>query len=101
MKTIKGIDESMSSFDDELPKDTVLPTYRKLFKSTVGLAAARSGEEALDMYQLGLKLKIEGADIALEDAEFKLLRGCVEKNAGQLISHYLAQLLMKLKESEK
>ena len=100
MKTIKGIDATPEPFD-ELPAGVTMPSYRKLFKSAVAMGAAANAEEAIDLYQLGLKLKVEGETVDLEDAEFKLLKKVCEKNTACWIAHYHAQALLKIKESEK
>lgn len=101
MKKIKGLEDKLSPIE-ELPKgvDVKLPTYRAMFKAAVGNSLGKSGEESIDLYQVGMKLKIEGDSIDLEDAEFKLLREACEKNPAQWTAHYHAQVLMKLKEAE-
>lgn len=101
MKTIKNIDDKPSHFQEDVLPETMaaLPTYRRMFKNAVGTVAARNGEEAIDLYQLGLKLKMEGSDISLEDAEFKLLKDTCEKNPAQWMAHFQAQVLLKIKES--
>lgn len=102
MKTIKNIDEKPTSFDESLPPEEIarIPTYRKLFKAAVGLTTKNNPAEALDLYQMGLKLKIESPDVALEDAEFKLLEESCRQNPANWVAHYFAQVLLKLKGAE-
>lgn len=107
MKTIKNIDDKLMYFqdiDDPLIQ-AQLPTYRRMMKSAVAMAVA-PGEQAIDLYQLGLKFAwSEGqtyvADLKLEDAEFKLLQEVVTKNPAAWMSHYLAQVMIRLRESAK
>lgn len=106
MKTIKNIDEKLMYFqdiDDPLIQ-AQLPTYRRMMKSAVAMAVA-PGEQAIDLYQLGLKFSWSeghnGADLKLEDAEFKLLQEVVGKNPAAWMSHYLAQVMIRLRESAK
>jgi len=102
MKTLKGLDEKLSTIE-EIPAgvDAKLPTYRLMYKAAVGGSLAKSGDEAVEHYQLGLKLRIEGNEIDLEDAEFKLLKAAVEKNPSQWNAHFHAQVVLKIKDSEK
>ena len=102
MKKVKGLDEKLSTVED-IPDGTNLkvPTYRMMFKSAVGGSLAKSGDDAIEHYQLGLKLRLDGNEIDLEDAEFKLLKGVVEKNPSQWAAHFHAQVVLKIKESEK
>lgn len=102
MKHLKGLDEKPTSFDDVPPEVMEkMPTFRKLFKAAIGMATRGSGEQAIDLYQVGLKLKLAEPDLSLEDAEFNLLREACNQNAPNWISHYHAQVMMKLKEAEK
>lgn len=107
MKTLKGIDEKIEWFTDDISDEqkALLPTYRKLMRVAVGGAAARNGEEALDYNEIGLKLRVDG-DVDLEEAEFKLLkRACEEHSAAKRqdgwIAHIQAKVLLKLKDAEK
>lgn len=103
MKTIKQIDEKIEWFAEDLSEieKSTLPTFRKLFKAAIGMGVSKNPEEAVDLYQIGLKLKIDGPDISLEDAEFKRLKECCNPNPANWISHVHACVLMKIKEAEK
>lgn len=102
MKTIKGLDEKPTSFDDDVPPEILaqLPTYRKMLKAALGLGAAKDGENAIDLLQIGLKLRLEGNDVSLEDAEFKLLKERCNENPAQWQAHYHGQVMLKLREAE-
>lgn len=102
MKTIKNIDERPPHFDDEVPADELLkiPTYRKFFRSAIGMGLAKDGDSAMDLIQIGLKLRVEGNDVTLEDAEFKALKERCERNTPQWAAHFHGHILLKLKESE-
>lgn len=101
MKTITAVDEKPTHFQDDVPVDVLatLPTYRKMFKAAVGMGMAKDGENAIDLMQLGLKLKVDG-DISLEDAEFKLLKERCSANPAQWAAHFHGQVMLKLKEAE-
>jgi hypothetical protein len=103
MKTIKAIDDKPTSFEDDMPQEFLdkMPTFRKLFRAAIGLTAKNDGNKALDLYQLGLKFRLEESDISIEDAEFNLLKEACNQNPAQWISHYHAQIMLKLKEAEK
>lgn len=101
MKTLKDLDAKPEPMQEDTPAEIIatFPTYRKLMKSAVGTTVAKSGEEAIDLVQLGLKLKIDG-DVSIEDAEFKLLKEKCEANPMKWESHYHGQILLKLREAE-
>lgn len=103
MKTLKDLDTHLVHFEEDLPIDTVaqLPTYRKMYKAALGMVSSKNGEEAIDLYQVGLKLKLNEPQIDLEDAEFKLLKEACAKNPVQWMAHYHAQVVLKLKEAEQ
>jgi hypothetical protein len=105
MRTIKNIDAQIEHFidDNSFPEDQKkqIPTFRQMFKAAVGLSLSKDGEQAIDLYQLGLKLKISESDINLEDAEFKLLKEKCGENPAKWIGHFHGQVMQKLKDSEK
>lgn len=102
MKKIKDIDQKPSHFQDDVPAETIdqMPTYRKMFRAAVGMALGRSGEESIELYQIGLKLKLDGSELSLEDAEFKILKDKCQQNPVGWSAHFHAQCLLKLKEAE-
>lgn len=100
MKTIKEVDTKPQPVNETDDMGRIV-TYRQMFKNAVALIAPKSGAYAIDMFQLGLKLKVDGSDVALEDAEFKLLNEALESNPLNWPSHFLGQALLKLKEAEK
>lgn len=101
MKTIKGVDEKPEHFQEDVPAEVIatIPTYRRMFKAAVGMGLSKGGENAIDLVQLGLKLRIEG-DITLEDAEFKLLKERCSENPAQWQAHFHGLVMLKLKEAE-
>jgi hypothetical protein len=102
MKTLTNVDDHLDSFNEELNDDQrrVLPTYRQAFKSIVGMTLNGDPEKAIDLYQLGLKFKLDEPNIQLEDAEFKLLKEATQKNPSQLLNHFWSQILLRLKDAE-
>ena len=103
MKTIKDIDGKPEPMEDKVPSTVLeqLPTFRKMFRSAVGTALSKSGEEAIELFEIGLKVKRAKADLELEDAEFTKLKSKCDDNQAQWTSHYHAQVAMKLKAAEK
>lgn len=102
MKTITAVDTKPTHFQDEVTPDVVasMPTYRKMFRAVCGMGLAKSGEEAMDLVQIGLKMQLADPDISLEDAEFRLLKERCEKNPVQWQAHFHGQVMLKLKEAE-
>jgi hypothetical protein len=98
MKTLSGLDDKPVPINDD-DDTTNIVSYRKMFQHAVALAVPKSGVHAVDLFQLGLKLKLDGA-VALENAEFKLLEEVVEANPLQQRAHFLGQAMLKLKEAQ-
>ena len=101
MKVIKGIDEKLELFsltDEGEKKDK--SSFKDMYRTIVSLSLGKSSEQALEMLELGMKIKGVEKDLELEDAEFKLLKSKVEDNMTQLPAYFHAQLLLKLKEAE-
>lgn len=102
MKVIKGVSEKLDVFtlsEDGETKDKA--SFKDTFRTIVSLSLGKSSEQALEMFELGLKLKnCKEDDLSLEDAEFKLLKEKVEANMTQQAAFFHAQLLKKLKEAE-
>jgi len=101
MKIIRGLKHKPIVVDDTIEKEKDMPTYRIMFKNMIGKSLAKSGEDSIERYQVGLKLMQDQEIINLEDAEFLLLKSAVTENQSQIAAHYQAQLLLKLNESEK
>lgn len=102
MKIIKNIDEKVKPFQDDLPEDVAnkLPSFRQLFKAGLGMAVRSDGEKAIDLYQIGLKFKLDQPDIELENAEFNTLKEVCNSNPAQWLSHYHAQIMLKIREAD-
>jgi hypothetical protein len=100
MKKITGLNQKISPIVEEAAEQ--MPTYRRLYRMAVGGSLGKSGEEAIDLFQLGLKLRQEEDTITLEDAEFKLLKEAVSKNGGQqpFVAHIHGQMMIRLREDE-
>jgi len=101
MKTIKGLRNKPGLLEEEPGINSTIPIFRLLFKNMIGKSLAKSGDDSIDRYQVGMKLMQDQDDIELEDAEFLLLKDAVETNQSQLAAHYHAQMMMKLKDAEK
>ncbi len=101
MKTIKSVDDKPSTFEENVPQNVLdtMPSFRKLFKAAIGLTVKSNGDQAIDLYQLGLKFKQDTPDISVEDAEFNLLKDACNSNPAGWHSHYHAQVMLKLKEA--
>lgn len=104
MKTITDLDDRLKHFDDTVGEALLhnMPTFRRMFLNVLGGGQAGTGEEALAMFALGLKIRKETAPvIILEDAEFATLASKCRANPLGWQAHFLAQVLMKLKSTEE
>lgn len=104
MMTLKELSKKPEILDDnptpELMKD--VPTYRRLFKMVVGNSmATEKTEQAVDMVQIAMKLRIDEDSIPLEDAQFKLLREKVVENQVKMTALFQGQMINLLDECEK
>lgn len=101
MKTIKGITEKLEVFSLKDESEYDKTSFQDVFRTIISLSLGKSGEQALEMFELGLKLKKnKETDLELEDAEFKLLKDYVHENKTQQPVFFHGQLLKKLKEAE-
>lgn len=102
MKQIKDINEKLDLFtltDEGEKKDK--SSYKDMYRTIVSLSLGKSGEQALEMFELGLKIKnVVGDVLGLEDAEYKLLKSKVDDNMTQVPAYFHAQLLLKLKQAD-
>lgn len=101
MKTIKGITEKLAVFSLRETQEVDSNSFQDVFRTIISLSIGKSAEQALEMFEIGLKLKNnKESNLELEDAEFKLLKEKVEANPNQQPAFFHAQLLLKLKEAE-
>ncbi len=103
MKTLTGLDQKPQLVEEPTDEKVIvlIPTFRTMLKRIAGNCEPKPGsEESIDLYQIGLKLAIEG-DVQLEDAEFKLLFEKSKTNPTKFSSHVLGQLLLKFKDAER
>ena len=98
MKKIVGLEEKVKSFDE---KDTLLQSYKEFFQAAVKFSVKKSGEEAVDLFEVNLKLKAANGEVDLEDAQFRLLKTCCNENPVGWPSVIHGQLYKKLQEAEK
>lgn len=102
MKVIKGVNEKLDVFtltDEGEQKDKA--TFKDMYRTIISLSLGNSGDQALEMFELGLKIKnTKENDVELEDAEFKLLKDKVAENKLQQPAYFIGQLLSKLKQAE-
>ena len=104
MKILKGLNNKPEILEEnptaEMTKD--VPTYRRLFKMVVGNSIAKEKtEEAVDMVQVAMKLRIDEDTIPLEDAQFKILREKVIDNDVKLTALFQGQMIILLDEAKK
>lgn len=101
MRQIEGLDQKLTHFDDaaDAPIKDGLPTFRRCYINGLVSAQAKDGEEALELYRIGNRIREAKDSVRLEDADFKILEGKIRANAPAWLAHYHAQLLLKLKTS--
>ena len=103
MKKLRGLDDRPQPLEKDTSKEVreQIPKFRRLYKMAVGNAMGRDAENAIELYQVGLKLRIDSDTIELEDAEFKLLKEKVEGNDAKFASTIHAQMILRIREDEK
>jgi len=106
MKRITGIDTKPDHYQADATAEALekMPTFRKMFIGAVGGATAKGQEEALDLQQIVLKLRVLNADgdhVDLEEAQLRLLTKKVEENNSQYAAYFLAQMFQKIKDAQE
>ena len=105
MKRLAGLNEKPQHYYDDAPENIaqVMPNFRKMYIGAVGGGSAKGLEEALDLQQIVLKLRVtnESDYVDLEDAQIKLLTKKVEENTQNYSSFFLAQMFQKIKNAEE
>lgn len=99
MKIIEGLNDQLQHWEDNLTPaaEASLPTFKKFYSNILGSAQGKTGDESIEMFLIGMKLKKAGDVVELEDAEHKLLLEKVTLNQNQVVAHFHAQLILKLK----
>lgn len=102
MKRIESLDEKLKHFDEAVGQAVGqnMPTFRRMFLNALGGGKADSGEEAITMFDLGIKIKNAGPAIDIEDSDFNILKGKCLSNPLGWQAHFLAQVIIKLNEAE-
>ena len=106
MIKIKGLDDRVIPIlTDGLTQEQLAQamTYRKVFVGIISNSIAKSGEEAIELVQLGLKLKLTEPEVDIEDSEFKLLKKTIDENKNGILNTLLqgsALILLNKCESE-
>lgn len=105
MKRIEGIDTKPEHYQDDVTPDVMekMPTFRKMFIALAGGGSAKGQEEAMDIQQIVLKLRVLNSDgdyVDLEDAQMRLLRKKVEENTANYTAFFLAQLFEKMTKAK-
>jgi hypothetical protein len=103
MKTIKGLEKRIQHFNEEdKVSPNELPTVRRMILNLLGAGKAKDGDEALAMWDLGLRIRrAEDSDITIEDADFKLINEKVKENILGWSAHYHAQMLLIMRETQR
>lgn len=102
MKTLKNVDREVEYLDGfNLPSGTKLSTMRMLLKILLNRTVSKSPDEAIDINQLLLKLRLVESDIQLENAEFKVMKEKVEANEMKMPQGEYGQLVTYVRECEK
>jgi len=103
VKTINGLNSKLQHFDESAPEvmTASLPTFKKMFLNLLGGGQPKDGDEAIEMFALGLKIRANQEDeILLEDRELNLLKTKCLANPAGWMAHFLAQAILKLKDAE-
>lgn len=101
MKRLTGLDDKIVNLEaGEVPADQ-LPSYRNLLKTILNRQVAKNAEEALDVNQILLKLRLVESDIEFENAEFKLIKDKVNENQAKMFQGPHGQMVAYLEKCEK
>jgi hypothetical protein len=100
MKKLTRLNDKLDPIFDEEKASANMPTFRRLYRVCLGNALAKTPDEAVDLVQVGLKLRLEDADVPLEDAEFALLKDAVTRNSQSMVAQLQGQLILRLREDE-
>lgn len=103
MKRIMNIDEQLNDINEELLSEAELakrPRYRQNLIAACGLIATSDPNEAIALFDIGLKIKNSQQTLMLENAEYEKLKNCVEKNPTRLPSVFFSQMIKKVRSAE-
>jgi hypothetical protein len=106
MRIISNLDDKPKLLDDINLSAEVLekiPTYRQLLKVLISNVAAKSPDEALDLFAAGLKI-LEAKDpgvVKLEDSQFRHLHNKARDNELKWTVPIHAQLMQILNSADK
>lgn len=105
MKRITGIDTKPEHYQEDVTAEAMekMPTFRKMLIGVAGGCSSKGQEEALDLQQIVLKLRVlnEGDFVDLEEAQIRLLTKKVDENPQQYAAFFLAQIFQKLKDAKE
>lgn len=100
MKTLTRLNDKLDPIFDEEKAGASMPTFRRLYRLALGNSMAKNPDEAVDLVQVGLKLKLEEDAVNLEDAEFALLKDAVTRNSQSMVAQLFGQLVIRLRDDE-
>lgn len=98
MKILKGLDEKVQSLDEN---NVDLQPFRDFYVAAVKFSIKKSGDEAVDLFEIALKLKHAQDSVELEDAQFKLVKTACNENPIGWPAIIHGQIFKKLQEAEK
>lgn len=103
MKTITGLNERLVHFDDAAPEAiaTALPTFKKMILNVLGGSAAANGEEAIAMYEIGMRMRALEDVIELKDEDHLMILSKLRPNSLGWLAHYHAQVLLKVLSAQE
>lgn len=100
-----GLDTKPEHYQEDIPEETraKMPTFRKMFIGVAGGGAAKNQEDAMDLQQLVLKLRVLNTDgdyVDVEDAQHRLLIKKTEENPSNNAAFFQAQMFQILKDAK-
>lgn len=104
MKTIRGLNQKLVPIDDQPSQELIdgLPTLGNIMRMMICNSMAKDGEEAIEIYNIGNKIKKDTDILELEDAQFKIVKDKVFANKCNpaVFAAFHAQVLLKVREAE-
>jgi hypothetical protein len=101
MMKLTNLDHELAPIE-KLPESVSLkyPTFKMLYRATLGNAIGKTPEESLMLFDLSNKLQGAGSELEISKEEFNLLAEKAARNTAQWVSHFHAQVLLQLKNDE-
>jgi hypothetical protein len=102
MKKLIGVQDVAVLFDEQLIIQGIKPpTFGTLLTNILNGVQPRNNEESAAIGQILLKLRMKENELAVENADYKVIVEKLNENAAKMFAGYHSQLLLWLQKFEK